>query len=216
MRTYFEDASKATKSWYYNGFNPEQRRASNIPQRNARRKNEPDKCCITGFSDPSDLKGRGYLFLHLEDYNQPTEWLPCSKMTHTVLHNRFIKPDEWFNLVGRNYRHGAWFTMITMAPKKMFNDYWLTYPIGLPQAHELWADVADQLELSADFFLNAPTKEVIRRLWKWDERIVFSGKVTKDLFMEQKAVQPVATNFSRIRQVGASQLGLPLSVTTTA
>lgn len=56
---------------WYNGWNWNQRRAVTPIQNAAVRSGElirPTVCSICGFSDPENLDGRGYIFMHLEDY----------------------------------------------------------------------------------------------------------------------------------------------------
>lgn len=107
---------------------------------------------MTGFSRPDDVKGAGYMFTHLEDYGSPLDWYPMSKRAHYLLHRRFIDPNPWLRLVTKHYKHGAWFTLLTMDVRDMARPFCETYPNGLPGPHENWPDAADKMGLSRGFF----------------------------------------------------------------
>ena len=134
----------------YNGFPADYRASSNAPQRTERydRGRNPIRCCMTGYSRPDDPKGAGYIFTHLEDYRRPLDWYPMSKRAHYLLHRRFIDPIAWLKLVIRNYEHGAWFTLLTMDVRDMYQPFDQTYPYGLPGAEELWPALADEMGIS--------------------------------------------------------------------
>jgi hypothetical protein len=121
---------------YYNGFSPDERALLSRPQREERYKlgNNPLVCCVTGFSRPDDPRGAGYMFTHLEDYRRPLDWYPVSKRVHYLLHRRFIDPLPWQRLVKRNYKRGAWFTLLTMDVRDMYKPFDEVYPAGLPAA----------------------------------------------------------------------------------
>jgi hypothetical protein len=120
----------------YNGFIPEERALLSRPQREERyqRGNNPLVCCVTAFSRPEDPRGAGYMFTHLEDYRRPLDWYPVSKRVHYLLHRRFIDPLPWQRLVERNYKRGAWFTLLTMDVRDMYKPFDEVYPAGLPAA----------------------------------------------------------------------------------
>lgn len=122
---------------WYNGWNWNQRRAVTPIQNAAVRSGElihPTVCSICGFTDPSDPKGRGYIFAHLENYADPVgSVLPACKRCHHVLHARFTKPDTWLATVAEHYRAGAWFTLLTMRPEDMLRPFGELYPMGLPK-----------------------------------------------------------------------------------
>jgi hypothetical protein len=85
------------------------------------------------------------MFMHLEDYLAPLEFLPVSKSTHAALHGRFRDPARWSRLVARHYVHGAWFTFLTMDEADMRRPFGEIYPLGLPKVGELWPALADRL-----------------------------------------------------------------------
>lgn len=166
--------------WHYNGFPPDQRALVNKPQRETKKANphlEPTVCDMTGWTDPDDPRGRGYIFTHLENYElgECLDWLPVSKLTHRILHARFTNPKGWFRYVAQHYRHGAWWTMLCMSPVKMFvrpapdggilRPYWSVYPIGLPKPGEYWEDYATKVGISRDLFLAEDIRETIRFFW---------------------------------------------------
>ncbi len=136
----------------YNGYTNEQRALANRPQREERNKPDrnPTKCCVTGFTRPDDLKGKGRLYLHLENYDEPLNWYPMSKRSHHLLHRRFLEPKPWLRLVAKNYKEGAWYTLLTMDVRDMYKSYDEIYPHGLPSAHELWPPYADELGISGE------------------------------------------------------------------
>jgi hypothetical protein len=57
-----------------------------------------------------------------------------SKRVHYLLHRRFIDPLPWQRLVKRNYKRGAWFTLLTMDVRDMYKPFDEVYPAGLPAA----------------------------------------------------------------------------------
>jgi len=146
----FKDIRELSKRNYsdrwYNGFSPKDRMLLSKPQRAERysRGNNPMICCMTGFSRPDALRGTGYMFTHLEDYQKPLLWYPMSKRAHTLLHRRFVEPEKWMRFVAKHYVHGAWFTLLTMNVRDMYEPYCKTYPQGLPSAQEVWPDYADE------------------------------------------------------------------------
>lgn len=120
----------------YNGFSQEERRAT-IPIQNAAirdgRLQRPTTCSICGFSDPSQPKSRGYIFLHLEDYRQPLDILPCCKGCHAALHARFTDPARWLRRLERHGQAGRWFMNLTMDPLSQTRPFDQIYPAGLIQ-----------------------------------------------------------------------------------
>lgn len=122
---------------WYNGFSPEERFATNPIQREAMRSGklmQPIACSICGFSNPEDLRGSGYIFLHLEDYRQPLAIHPACKKCHAALHARFRDPQRWLGIAEAAFRTGAWFTLLTMDPASQRRSFDITYPNGLPPA----------------------------------------------------------------------------------
>ncbi len=147
-----EAAQKNHRDKWYNGFSPEERLSLSRPQRQERysRGNNPTVCCMTGFSRPDDLKGQGYLFTHLENYDEPLNWYPMSKRSHHLLHRRFLEPKPWLRLVAKNYKEGAWYTLLSMDPRNMYKSYDEIYPHGLPGPNELSPQYKDELGISGE------------------------------------------------------------------
>jgi hypothetical protein len=142
---------------WYNGFSWEERIAASPIQTEAVKRGrirKPAVCGLSGFTRPDDPNGWGYIFMHNEDYSRPLSSYALSRTAHYALHSRFTDPLRWTRLVRRHYRHGAWFTLLTMDPADMRRPFEDTYPIGLPVEGELWPDVADELGLSAQSFPN--------------------------------------------------------------
>jgi hypothetical protein len=120
---------------HYNGFTSNERFASIPIQNEAVRQGlikQPDTCSICGFSKPDNLKGQGYIFMHLECYAHPLDIYPACKRCHAALHARFVDPGRWIEIVKANFREGAWFTMLTLNPKSQWMPYNVIYPNGLP------------------------------------------------------------------------------------
>ncbi|WP_096702713.1 hypothetical protein [Magnetospirillum sp. 15-1] len=125
----------------YNGFSHEERVATNPIQRDALRRGlivRPERCSICGFSDPSDPTGRGYLFLHLEDYRHPLEFYGVCKSCHAALHARFRDPARWLRVVRRHGQSGRWFTLLSDDPESQTLPFDQTYPHGLPGEWDVW------------------------------------------------------------------------------
>jgi len=140
---------------WYNGFSWQERSATSPAQRLAVKEGRvalPTACGLTGFSRTDDPKGLGYIFMHNEDYNRPLVFHPLCRSAHYALHSRFTDPLRWLKLARKHYRHGAWFTFLTMDPEDMRRPFQTVYPIGLPDEGELWTDVADELHLQAEDF----------------------------------------------------------------
>ena len=126
----------------YNGFDHSQRVATNPIQNAALRDGRlirPDTCSVCGFSDPANIKGKGYIFSHLEDYRRPLDILPVCKSCHAALHARFRDPERWLRIAGQ-HQQGRWFTLLSMDPASQTRPFDETYPRGLPGA---WADNAE-------------------------------------------------------------------------
>jgi hypothetical protein len=121
----------------YNGFDPKARSAS-VPIQNAAfrdgRLKRPDTCSICGFGDPTDPKGRGYVYAHLEDYRKPLDILPCCKSCHAALHARFQDPARWQRVLARHGAPGRWFMHLTMDPGSESRPFDETYPAGVAAA----------------------------------------------------------------------------------
>lgn len=166
------------KARVYNGFPWKVRTKMNAPQRVERyeRGNDPKVCSVTGFTDPTKPRDRGYIFSHNEDYDRPLWWHPVSRLTHRIMHARFYEPRKWFDWVGQHYQHGAWFTFLSMNPTlqwpKEGRTFYSIYPSGLPTPDERWTDYADQIGLSRDLFFSSDLRKPITALWRLPERVV--------------------------------------------
>lgn len=111
----------------------------------------PDTCSICEFSSPTELNGRGYIYLHLEDYRRPLAPLPVCKRCHPILHARFRDPEPWLRILRQNWQAGRWFTLLTMDPESQTRSFDETYPDGLPGAWEAWP--AERCSLALPFRL---------------------------------------------------------------
>lgn len=125
---------------WYNGWSWNQRRAVTPIQNAAVRSGElirPTVCSICAFSDPANLDGRGYVFMHLEDYSDPIgSVLPACKRCHYALHARFWKPGLWLGIVRRNGPPESWFAALSLDPHDMLRPFGETYPHGIPSIHQ--------------------------------------------------------------------------------
>lgn len=142
----------------YNGFTWAERAATTPMQKLAvaeGRVRKPAVCGITGYAAGDDPRGRGYVFMHNEDYGRPLEFYAVGRFAHHALHSRFTDPLRWFRLVRRHYVHGAWFTLLTMDPADMKRPFTEVYPKGLPPHGTLWSDVADDLGVSPQVFVTS-------------------------------------------------------------
>lgn len=130
------DLPAPRKSWMrpYNDWSWEERCAVTPIQNKAVREGQlrrPTTCSICGHSKPSDPKGAGYIFMHTESYDRPLDLFPACKRCHASLHSRFDDPARWLAVVKKNWRQGAWFTLLSMDPASQFQPFEVTYPAGL-------------------------------------------------------------------------------------
>ena len=107
---------------------------------------------VTGYSRPDDPQGKGYCYLHLEDYRDPLHFYPVSKPAHAALHARFRDAARWKKIVHANYVAGAWFTLLSMNTADQAVDFDTLYPEGLPSPGETWTDYAAALGISIETF----------------------------------------------------------------
>ncbi len=139
----------------YNGFNDAERSAV-TPKQNqlvyTGLITKPTHCSVTNFTDPDNPKGRGYIFMHLEDYGNAMAVLPTSKLTHRLLHARFKNPSDWRAFVYRYYRHGEWYTFLPLDPESQFTPYKELFPQGLPGPWESWGGLADEMGITRESF----------------------------------------------------------------
>ena len=153
-----EELSKVgSKPWQvaYNGFSWAERCATNAPQRNGVKSGaitQPIECSVSGFSRPEALKGAGYIFMHLEDYRRPLDFLPVCKSVHASLHARFRDPVRWAKVVYERYVEGAWFTLLTMDPASQTAPFDEIYPNGLPGLGELNVEMAGEIGITKDYW----------------------------------------------------------------
>ena len=118
----------------YNGFSPAERRAVTPIQNAAIRDGRlvrPTTCCICGFSDPANPKGRGYIYLHNEDYRQELVIYPLCKRHHADLHARFKDPARWARVIREYGRPGSWILALSLDPASQWQPFDVTYPKGV-------------------------------------------------------------------------------------
>lgn len=128
---------------HYNGFDDAARRAV-TPIQNAAisggRMTRPTTCCICGFSDPAQPRGRGFVYCHLEDYNAPFDIYPVCKRHHADLHARFREPERWAKVVRQYGRAGEWFMLLSLDPASQWRPFPETYGSGLPPPGDPWIE----------------------------------------------------------------------------
>ena len=128
---------------HYNGFDHHQRVAVNPIQRQLLKDEvilQPVACSICGYSRPNDLQGSGYIYTHLENYDDPTAVLPTCKSCHADLHARFKDRGRWERKLYQNYERGRWFTLLSMSSDSQFRPFHETYPNDLPGPYEVWEE----------------------------------------------------------------------------
>jgi hypothetical protein len=121
---------------HYNGFDDKARRAVTPIQNEAIRCGaliRPTTCSICGFTDPANPQGRGYIFLHTENYAEPLTIYPLCKRHHADLHARFRDPERWQRVLERYGRPQSWFVLLSTDPAAQFTSYHDLYPTGLPE-----------------------------------------------------------------------------------
>jgi len=129
------DPQHFRKPWQksYNGYSWKERCAVTPIQNKAVREGRlirPTTCSICGHTKPDAPKGAGYIFMHTERYDRPLDIYPCCKRCHAALDARFDNPARWFTVVKQNWREGAWFTILSMAPVSQHQPFEATYPYG--------------------------------------------------------------------------------------
>lgn len=120
---------------HYNGFDGPARRAVTPIQNAAIRSGQvirPTTCCICGFSDAAHPQGRGYIYLHTEDYRKPLTIYPLCKIHHADLHARFRDPERWLAVLRLYGKPGDWFVHLSLDPASQWKSFDEQYPDGLP------------------------------------------------------------------------------------
>ncbi len=126
---------------FYNGWSPEERRATLPLQHAALREGRmarPTICsiCASGTS----------VWLHDEDYGQPLSAYPVCRTCHGVLHGRFDNPAAWQVLVARYGGAGQWFNRLSLDPACRYRPFRETYPDGLPASVSKGATIEDAVQ----------------------------------------------------------------------
>ncbi len=102
-------------SWY-NGWSPEERRATVPIQLEAFRSGKiarPTVCTICGFDK---LKQPSDVVLHTEDYSRPLTGFGVCRRCHDALHRRFENTSRWFRLLSRVASADCWARELTIDP----------------------------------------------------------------------------------------------------
>ena len=127
------DAPRRFEIGWYNGWSPEQRRATSPVQIAAVRSGMlpyPSRCSICsvqgyrGSSNP--------VWLHDEDYADPLAAHPICRRCHRTLHERFDHPEPWLSLVRQHGIGTRWFEQLTMDAASLLQPFSVTYPDGPP------------------------------------------------------------------------------------
>lgn len=114
-------------SWY-NGFSPEERRATVPIQLRAFAWGEierPRVCSICGFDKPQRPSD---IVLHNEDYTKPLIGFACCRRCHSRLHERFSDPKRWLRLLDRAASPDCWARQLSLDPRSQYQPYQVTYP----------------------------------------------------------------------------------------
>ena len=108
---------------YYNGWSPDERRATLPIQREAIRSGaipRPSRCSIC--SSTKDV------WLHDERYDRPLEAYEICRSCHRTLHARFDAPEPWLALLRRYGGSEAWFERLSTDPACQWRPFEETYP----------------------------------------------------------------------------------------
>jgi hypothetical protein len=127
------DRPRFTLGWY-NGWSPEERRATLPIQRDAIRSGQmarPTICSVCGSSHD--------VWLHDERYDRPLEAYPVCRLCHRALHMRFDEPAGWMTLVAQYGGRGEWFEQLSLDPQSQWRPFDQTYSDGLatPPLHDV-------------------------------------------------------------------------------
>ncbi len=121
--------SKFELGWY-NGFSPDERRATLAVQKQAIADGviqKPEVCSICGFRNGDPTSVRNSVWLHDEDYARPLKAHHICRLCHGILHMRFERPEPWLALVARHCGRGAWFERLSLDPASQRQPMELTY-----------------------------------------------------------------------------------------
>jgi len=113
---------------WYNGWSPEERRATVPIQLKAFRVGKikrPTRCTICGFDKP---KREREIVLHNERYDQPLVGFGCCRRCHNALHRRFEDPARWVRLLERVASHDCWARGLSLDPASQMASFHVTYP----------------------------------------------------------------------------------------
>jgi len=119
---------------FYNGWSPEERRATLPIQRAALKAGEmasPERCSICGF-DGSSMEDGNRLELHDERYDEPLSAYPICRRCHRILHARFERPARWKRLVAEFGDGSKWFEYLSLDPQSQWRPFDETYQNGFP------------------------------------------------------------------------------------
>lgn len=117
---------------FYNGWSPEERRATVPIQLEAFRTGlikRPIRCSICGFDTPKHPSG---IVLHNERYDQPLVGFGSCRRCHARLHERFDNPIRWLRLLDRVAAPDCWARKLSMDPASQYQPFHLTYPRHQP------------------------------------------------------------------------------------
>lgn len=118
-------------SWY-NGWSPEERRATVAVQQAAFRSGalrRPTRCTICGFDQPATPSD---VILHNERYDLPLVGHGCCRRCHNVLHLRFDHPERWLRFLVQRAEANCWARALSLDPATQFRPFGVSYPDGLP------------------------------------------------------------------------------------
>lgn len=116
---------------WYNGWSPDERRATLPVQREAIANGtlaRPRRCSICSASWTRDNP----VWLHDENYADPLAAYHACRHCHRALHQRFEMPATWNALVAAHGDGTRWFERLSMDPAVQTRLYSETYPNGLP------------------------------------------------------------------------------------
>ena len=128
--------TKAYELGWYNGWSPEQRRATLPVQRaalNAGTLCRPTGCSVCGFDTREQPGASNRVWLHNEDYGDPLATYAICRHCHWALHERFDDAAPWLAIVARHGGGGQWFERLSMDPASKQRPFLETYPEGLPR-----------------------------------------------------------------------------------
>lgn len=123
---------------WYNGWSPEERRATLPVQKAAIASGKlarPTICSICRCTGSRDWRADDAVWLHDENYANPFAAYAVCRRCHRLLHQRFDDPQPWLDLVSKYGSDGrAWFELLSPDPACQRRPFGETYPDGLPAA----------------------------------------------------------------------------------